>query len=231
MNFEISLLPVLGGYWLLTHLIPTRAEALRQSGYHIAFQSAVAGLLLFVLAYLILHGVEACSSWRGCPCLPYTLQANFENVAMTSAALGLLGPYPLNLFFDKGKAEERVAAKYGDLVELLIAEAIERTELMEVSLRTGKAYVGFVIGNTISRWPEADLALLPMLSGYRSKDTQQLVITTDYAAAFHAHSQENASEMLRGDPNDFRVVIPRSEIISARLFDSDLHRQFQAAAD
>ena len=100
MNFEISLLPVLGGYWLLTHLIPTRTEALRQSGYHIAFQSAVAGLLLFVLAYLILHGVEACSSWRGRPCLPYTLQANFENVAMTSAALGLLGPYPLNLFPD-----------------------------------------------------------------------------------------------------------------------------------
>ena len=55
MNFEISLLPALGGYWLLTHLIPTRTEALRQSGYHIAFRSAVVGLLLFVLAYLILH--------------------------------------------------------------------------------------------------------------------------------------------------------------------------------
>ena len=57
MNFEISLLPALGGYWLLTHLIPTRTEALRQSGYHIAFRSAVVGLLLFVLAYLILHSV------------------------------------------------------------------------------------------------------------------------------------------------------------------------------
>ena len=102
---------------------------------------------------------------------------------------------------------------------------------MEVSLRTGKAYVGFVIGNTISRWPEADLALLPMLSGYRSKDTQQLVITTDYAATFHALSQEDVSELFRGDPNDFRVVIPRSEIISARLFDPDLHQQFQAAGD
>ena len=114
-------------------------------------------MLLFALAYLILHGVETCSSWRGSPCLPYTLQANLENVAMTSAVLGLLGPCPLNLFFDKGKAEERVAAKYGDLVELLIAEAIKRTELMEVSLRTGKSYIGFVIGNTISRWPEARL--------------------------------------------------------------------------
>ena len=231
MNFEISLLPALGGYWLLTHLIPTRTEALRQSGYHIAFRSAVVGLLLFVLAYFMLHSVEACASWRGCPCLPYTFPTNFENAAMTSAALGLLGPYLLNLLFDAGKAEERVAAKYGDLVELLIAEAIKRTELMEVSLRTGKSYIGFVIGNTISRWPEADLALLPVASGYRNKDTQELEITTDYATALHAHSLANASGLLRDDPNDFRIVIPRSEIVSARLFDPELHQKFQEAAD
>ena len=140
MNFENSLLPALGGYWLLTHLIPTRTEALRQSGYHIAFRSAVIGLLLFVLAYFILHCVEVCASWWGYPCLPYAFPANFENAAMMSAALGLLGAYPFNLFFDAGKAEERVAAKYGDLVELLIAEAIKRSELIEISLKTGKSY-------------------------------------------------------------------------------------------
>ena len=120
MNFEISLLPALGGYWLLTHFIPTRTEALRQSGYHIAFRSAVVGLVLFVLAYLILHSV---------------------------------------------------------------------------------------------------------------KDTQELVITTDYATAFHARSQASASRLLQDNPNDFRVVIPRSEIVSARLFDPELHQMFQEAAD
>ena len=150
---------------------------------------------------------------------------------MMSAALGLLGPYPLNLLFDKGRAEERVAAKYGDLVELLIAEAIERSELIEVSLKTGKSYIGFAIGNTISRWPEADLALLPVASGYRSKDTQELVITTDYATAIHARNQESTPALLRNDPNDFRVVIPKSEVTSARLFDPDLYNQFQAADD
>ena len=58
-----------------------------------------------------------------------------------------------------------------------------------------------------------------------------MVITTDYAAAFDTHSHENASERLRDNPNDFRVVIPRSEIVSARLFDPDLHQQFQAAGN
>lgn len=231
MNFETSLLPVLGGYWLLTHLIPTRIEALRQSGYHVAFQSAVAGVVLFALAYLLLSGVEACSAWAWCRYLNCTIRVDFQSIAITSAVLGLLGPYPLNLFFDKGKAEERVAGKYGDLVELLIAEAIKRSELVEISLKTGKSYIGFAIGNTISRWPETDLALLPVASGYRVKDTQELVITTDYSSAIHARNEGGRNGSFRDDPNDFRVVIPRAEIVSARLFDPDLYQQFLADGD
>ena len=69
------------------------------------------------------------------------------------------------------------------MVELLIAEAIKRSRLLEVSLKSGKSYIGFAVGNTISRWPEADLALLPVSSGYRHRDTQDLVITTHYAPA------------------------------------------------
>ena len=134
MNFEASLLPVLGGYWLLTHLVPTRTESLRRSGYHIAFQSAVVGVVLLGAAYLTLLGVEEWCGW---------LKADFENAAMVSAGVGLLAPHVLNRFFDQGKWEERVAARYGDLVELLIAEAIKRSRLLEVSLKSGKSYIGF----------------------------------------------------------------------------------------
>ena len=173
MNFEASLLPVLGGYWLLTHLVPTRTEALRQSGYHIAFRSAVVGLVLFGAAYLILVCVEEWSSASQWLRHPSWLEATFESAAVTSSILGLLGPLTLNRFFDKGKWEERVAGRYGDLVELLIAEAFKHSRLIEVSLQSGKSYIGFPLGNTISRWPEADLALFPLSSGYRDRDTQE----------------------------------------------------------
>lgn len=230
MNFETSLLPVLGGYWILTNLVPTRTEALRQSGYHVAFRSAVAGLLLLVPAYLLVLVFEGVSSWPEGRGLPDTFKVDFELVAMMSALLGFLGPYALNGFFDKGKAEDRVAGKYGDLVELLIAEAIRRSLLIEVSLRTGKSYIGFAIGNTISRWPESDLALLPISSGYRHKDTQELVITTNYAPVMSEHIKDvlESPEFPAVDFRDFRVVIPRSEIVSARLFNPGLHQKFQS---
>ena len=222
MNFEASLLPVLGGYWLLTHLIPTRTESLRRSGYHIAFQSAVAGLVLIAAAYLTLLAVEEWCGW---------LKADFESAAMASAGLGFLAPHVLNRFFDQGKWEERVAGKYGDLVELLIAEAIERSRLLEVSLKTGKSYIGFAVGNSISRWPEADLALLPVSSGYRHRDTQELVITTHYAPAMRDHFSGKSHGVFGESVRDFRVVIPRSEIVSARLFDPDFHQRFQSGTD
>ncbi len=228
MNFETSLLPVLGGYWILTNLIPTRTEALRQSGYHVAFRSAVVGLLLLVLAYLLVLGVQGIlSEGRG---FPDTFKVDFELAAMTSALLGFLGPYALNRFFDKGKAEDKVAGKYGDLVELLIAEAIRRSLLIEVSLRTGKSYIGFAIENAISRWPESDLALLPVSSGYRHKDTRELVLTTNYAPVMSEYIQDvlESPELPAVDFRDFRVVIPRSEIVSARLFNPDLHQKFQS---
>ena len=149
---------------------------------------------------------------------------------MVSAGVGLLAPHVLNRFFDQGKWEERVAARYGDLVELLIAEAIKRSRLLEVSLKSGKSYIGFTVGNTISRWPEANLALLPVSSGYRHRDKQDLLITTHYAPTMRDHFTGKSVDAFGESLRDFRVVIPRSEIVSARLFDPGFYQRFQSSS-
>ncbi len=233
MNFEISLLPVLGGYWLLTHLIPTRIEARRQSGYHLAFQSAAAGLVLWVVAYAILYGIEHWSCSLMHDFLGAGIRADFKSAAIMSVALGFLSPFALNRLFDHGKEEERVAAEYGDLVELLVADAIRRSKLIEISLQSGKSYIGLVLGNTISKWPEADLSLLPTSSGYRDRDTQQLKITTHYAPVVREYlaGAQGSFDSISQQLYDLRIVIPRSEIVSARLFDPELYSKFQASAE
>ena len=50
MDFGLYLVPVLSGYWLLTHLHYTNYNVVRASGYHVFFQSAIAGGFLFVFA-------------------------------------------------------------------------------------------------------------------------------------------------------------------------------------
>ena len=45
---------------------------------------------------------------------------------------------------------------------------------------TRKSYIGFVLGEDPHGW-ERDVALLPVLSGYRDAETSRLWITTNYS--------------------------------------------------
>ena len=230
MNFESSLLPVLGGYWLVTHLIPTRTDALRRSGYHTAFQSAFWGLVLLAVAYPVAYLLGHL--------YPHLfpvgfLSSAFDRAAVLSVMFGVTAPMLLNRFFDQREVERKIVDEQGSLIELLIAESIGRGKLVEVSLRNGKSYIGFALQSRVTRHPDSHVSIFPVSSGYRDNDTQELRVTTQYAPVVWRHIQDmQDSEAAEFDPiNDLRVVIPRSEIVSARLFDPDLHDRFQEAAN
>ena len=74
--------------------------------------------------------------------------------------------------------------------------------------------------------PDADVAVVPMFSGYRDENTQDLVITLDYFPVIDMYLEEKPSLT----EEDFRVVLPMSEIVSARLFYEDVYDQFSTGA-
>ena len=83
-----------------------------------------------------------------------------------------------NLFYDPEQAARGTAKENSDLVELLMAESLIREELVELSLRNGKSYIGFALDSGIDRpQGEPDVSLIPMASGYRDKYTQELETT------------------------------------------------------
>ena len=77
-----------------------------------------------------------------------------------------------------------------------------------------------------ARRSEADIALLPVVSGYRGKQTQRLELTTFYRRIYEEIDKNEKREDRRGSDlsvRDMRVILPLSEIRSARLFDLELH--------
>lgn len=79
---------------------------------------------------------------------------------------------------------------------------------------------------------ESDIAIIPALSGYRSHDTHELEITTDYAPVILDFVKRvQVLEDLRDFLRDFRIVFPLAEVVSARLFDEDVYRRFQQNRD
>lgn len=143
-----------------------------------------------------------------------------------------------NCFHDKEDAARQAALDKGNLIELLLAESTERQVFVELSLRSGKSYIGLVLNSGLHAFSESDIALIPLASGYREPDTQELEITTYYAAVIDGWLEEledpgrwsEESEELKNeldDPEDFRIVVPMAEIVSARLFDLDVYERFQ----
>ena len=217
MGLGWFLIPTLGGYWFLTHLNLTRYATLRESGYHVFFRAAIAGGFLAVLARLVVLLLNYSFPQVGEIWEPYA-PFPYSGTAILSVLLGVVLPIVGNRCYSREKAARRMARKSGNLVELLISESIRQQKLVEISLRSGKSYIGLARESGITSQGESDIALIPVASGYRDKDTQELKITTDYARVIQ-ESLKESPETSNLVYTDFQVVIPMSEVISARIFD------------
>jgi hypothetical protein len=124
----------------------------------------------------------------------------------------------------KDQEEEYRKVAESDGLEALLFDSMRQNLLVLISLKSRKAYVGKV---QQTRFVHADLeniVIIPMLSGYRDKDTLTFVSVHSYTEYYREHVISQVSEPLT--INDFRTVIPRNEIESASLFDPETFKKF-----
>lgn len=225
MGLGLFLVPVLGGYLFLTGLHYTRYDILRKSGYHLFFQSAIAGCVLVGVArpmvVLLNDGLPGVGAlWKSH--VPF----DYSGTVALSVLLGFVFPYVANRFYGKEKAERRAATENGALIELIISESLERRKPVEISLKNGKSYIGFAFERKMAVSGESDIALILIKSGYRDKDTHELVLTTDYISVIRKCLDDNpVVPDLRYE--DFRIVVPMSEVGSVRIFHPEVYERFR----
>ena len=149
---------------------------------------------------------------------PFTFE-----VVLSFVLAGLL-PVGLNKLYSSGRAAIKAARENGNHIELLIAESVRNQKLVEISLRSRKSYVGYPLASGVGNSLYADVVLVPIWSGYRDRDTQKLNIFVKYNLV--------VDQFLEEDPKlkkwDFRIAIPMSEVISARLFIPEVYDRFQS---
>ncbi len=94
--------------------------------------------------------------------------------------------------------------------------------MVSVSLKGGKVYMGFVIGNFDS-YDRKYIRLWPIFSGYRNKDTQALAVTTNHANVYaETVSSTGGSSIV----DWFQVIVPVGELQSASFFDASTYDLF-----
>ena len=232
MSIALLLLPAIAGYWALTHCNYTRFQAVRETGYHIFLRSAFVGAVLFGVARAITFSLDkfgvSPERWAAYTVDPYSAEV------VLSLALGIIAPYIVNCGYSANRGARRSAERDGDDIELLLTDAVETANLVELTLRSRKVYIGFILNSGLGRANQGDISIAPALSGYRHRHTQDLVITTDYRPVIR-YSVEFAirREDVGGvrDFNYYRVAIPLAEVVSARLFNFDVFEEFQRGGE
>ena len=225
MGLGLLLVPALAGYLFLNRFNGTRYSLPRETGYHVVFQSAIAGALLFLVARVLVvvantYVPDIAERWKT------IIPLDYSGTAAATFVLAALLPLALNRLsrFDRLDAREKAAEAAGDRISLIIDQAMLEGRFVELSLASRKSYVGSPIQGTFGHRDGGDVALIPIASGYRKEDTRDLVMTTNYAPAI----EDQLSDLLALD--DLKVAFPMRDIVSARLFDQELYAAFQDAS-
>jgi hypothetical protein len=241
MPFNLLLLPLLGGYILLTLCNRTKFETKRYSGERLVFHAAIVGVFLllgaFVLAQLtarlapLLH-----QAWLAI--VPFT----YAGTSFVAFLIGCVLWWPLNRWYFPLEVEQRrVILEWGDNLEELLEQAIRETKQVSITMTNGKVYAGFPTVNINPAYERRYVKLLPTSSGYRDPSTHQLVFTTDYARvyaemALNAYSTAKVTSTNPDEPldlenvGDLQVIIPLAQISSANLFDPQVYDRFNPPA-
>ncbi len=227
--FYLILFSILPGYWFLTRWYFTKYNIVRDSGYHVLFQSMVAGLVIFIAATALVTigekaGIELFRSGWLPSDYQQRLSGDYVSTLMISILIALVAPEIWNHFLDQEKATKRSAERSNDVMKLLMIQSIEQAVPVELTLNSDKCYIGLILKSDITRRQEPEIALVPILSGYRHSTTRELVITTNYSPIIKDFADMDRKKY-RYD--DFRVIVRMCEITTARLFHPEVYETFQ----
>ena len=192
MPFNLLLLPLLGGYILLSRWYPTRFLVLRSQGHRLILYSSVVGVILALVAslfcscWLYVHDVSfqaVQKLWYGVVPFPHS------GKAALAFLFGILSPL-LNLFSSKERAIDRAIHYRGDALELLIYRAFKAKKMVAFTMKNGRVYVGNIIKPPNPILATQSVSLLPQISGFRDSDTREYVFTADYRPTYHTIREE-----------------------------------------
>lgn len=221
MPYNLLLFPLLGGFWLIHHTHHFRFRAQRYDGYRLIFESAIAGTFLAAAAKLILllthhtrWGKFIASFWE--QFAPW----EHSGWSLLAFGFGLLIPPVWNRFVDLRKAKNREVKLHADALTSLLHHAESNESLISVTMDTRKWYVGFVAMSPNLSPQEMYFRILPVLSGYREKDSLRFIQTVSYQDVISFEEEDGI------DPQQFVITLPLKDVKSANLFDIDIYQNY-----
>lgn len=203
-------------------------DVLRDTGQRLYLTAALSGSVVYIATFLLFRLQE----WlwidllRLEPIIPIRISLE-SYIAQLSLGLSFLATFLINLSPSiTARTLERVWRKND--IDALCAEAASGIKPLSVTLDNRKVYIG-LMADSPEPGKDANLTILPLYSGYRDKDTLEMTLTRKYKSvdallAELIDTNGEVSDEVASKLDEYRVVIPRSRIVTINLSVNSLHK-------
>ena len=246
MQFNLLFLSLLGGFIFVRNWKRTRYYALRADGHVLLFYSAIAGgFWLFIASVLIFHFTP---EWPLVNELWHLIVPfEYSGRAALACLLGATAWVPLNVFYRDSFESYRIIKQRKNPFELLFRTTLGTKQLIAISLKNRKVYVGYVMDVSNPAFALESVAIVPIISGFRDSKDQTVIFTTRYTDAYeriHKSVGTRVRQEISNDPtfkgvvedkvkdeqdkaiNVFKHTIMVREIDTAFAFKMDIYNQY-----
>ncbi|QCR35999.1 hypothetical protein [Nissabacter sp. SGAir0207] len=251
MGTAIFMVLMVCGYWYTTRDVSSRFKLKRTFGWDVYFVVALygcifvlQGVLVIAIVYLLLWGFSGLMNHiPGLLSDELQLQRDF----IMWSFLGIQAPVVIMLAvsvllclfctsWSRSRNLDPAGRKslYQQLtrsngVEGLLYQCMDQGDLVFVTLRSRRVYIGMVHTLRCESGSTDNVVLIPMVSGFRDPETQKMQVEHNYASYYQKHGITPASEPISA--LYFRKVIMLNQIETLSLFDPATAMAFEALAE
>ena len=182
----------------------TKYSVLRSDGYRLIFYASIAGSVLLFLATVGILAVLSHPSGKALAEYWHILvPLTHSGKAALAFLMGALLWWPLNLSGKRwpslGEKEciRRVIENKQDPLEILLSQTLGSDQLISVSVKNGKVYIGRLVSSFNPAYGVQSLTLLRSYSGHRDRDTLAFHLDIDYERVLEGTIEKLVTETER----------------------------------
>lgn len=229
MPFNLLLFPLVGGYYIIANSELFKYKTQRLHNERLIFNSVIAGCILLSVCFILKWLSYLCVNdlirqiWNLLP-----IKQDYFGVTIFSFLIGIAATEFINLFIKEVSQIKKAIDKIGNDLEKLLLYSADNRELIQVTLKNDKVYVGIC-----GRIPVPDkttyIDLIPFFSGYRDPTTKNITFTTDYLDVYSEFVKEG--KIMAIQDLGVNTIIRTDEILSAGRFDPEVYEKFSSKED
>lgn len=230
-SFNLLILPILGAFYFIetNHFYKVKYSLHDRQRY--IYTSFLFAFYLLIPSFAIASAVK-----HEFPAFSYFILKNLPikephvGTSLLSFLVGFSSAHISNWITSKENILKKLVEKYGGEVERLTLECFTNKELLQVSLKNDKVYIGFI--SEVKFTLDNQIIILdPVFSGYRD-EYKKIQIITDYLEAFETFESfydegEEVQLATEDNPMSFtKLYLKKNEINTLSKFHLGLYFAF-----